>query len=140
MFVKKATSSRPAESRRPGSRRILIADNTVSSRELLRSILEASGYEVFEAEDGEQAIGNAYLHNPDLIILDLHMPRMDGKTTAFQLRQSIRFAKTPIVALTAAVSESSPHEIAEAGFSDYLVKPIGPARLRQVIAGFFKPA
>lgn len=117
---------------------ILIADDTQSSRELLRSILEAGGYGVIEAEDGEQAIEMAFASDPDLIILDLHMPKLDGRDVAAQLRRAVKFQKTPIIALTAAVSESMPEQIAQAGFTDYLAKPIGPARLREFIARLLK--
>lgn len=120
--------------------RILIADDSISSRELLRSILESCGYEVFEAEDGERAIGRAYLYKPDLIILDLNMPKLDGSAVARQMRQSIRFESTPIIALTAAVSDWAPQQIAEAGFSGYLTKPISPASLRHFIKGILKNA
>jgi len=114
--------------------RILIADDTLSSRELLRSILERSGYDVVEAEDGEQALERANAFQPHVVILDLQMPRLDGCSTAMALRKIPAFGLTPIVALTAAVSELVPEKIAAAGFTGYLVKPIGPARLRECIA------
>jgi CheY-like chemotaxis protein len=114
--------------------RILIADDTLSSRELLRSILEGGGYQVAEAEDGKQVIERAAAFQPHLVILDLHMPNLDGCAAASALRKIPAFEKTPIVALTAAVSEAVPERIAKAGFTGYLVKPIGPALLRKCIA------
>jgi len=116
--------------------RILIADDTVRSRELLRSILESSGYEVLEAEDGEQVVAQASAFGPNLIILDLQMPKMNGYDAAKALRKTPAFKTTPILALTAAISDMSPDAIAAAGFTGYLVKPIGPARLRQCIAEY----
>ena len=113
--------------------RILIADDTLSGRELLRFILEGSGHEVAEADDGEQVIAKAPVFEPHLVILDLHMPRLDGWATAAALRNIPAFAIIPIVALTAAWSEVLPDRIAKAGFTTYLVKPIGPARLRECI-------
>lgn len=114
--------------------RILIADDTLSSRELLRSILESSGYEVAEAEDGEQVLERAPIFNPHLVILDLQMPKLNGFAAATALRKIPSFERTPIVALTAALSDAVPEQITDAGFTSYLVKPIGPARLRQCIA------
>ena len=116
------------------SARILIADDSLSSRELLRFILENSGHEVIEAEDGEQALERAPIFNPHLVILDLHMPKLDGWAVAIALRKLPSCKKTPIVALTAAPSDAEPGKILSAGFTDYLIKPIGPARLRQCIA------
>lgn len=106
----------------------------MSSRELLRAILETSGYEVVEAEDGEMVIERALAFTPCLIILDLNMPRLDGCAAATALRKIPAFGKTPIVALTAAWSEAIPERILAAGFTGYLIKPIGPERLRQCIA------
>lgn len=127
-------SDRPEDAKRHGAR-ILIADDTLSSRELLRSILESSGYEVVEAEDGEQVLERATVFKPHLMILDLQMTLLNGCATATALRRIPEFRTTPILALTAAVSDAVPEQIAEAGFTNYLVKPIGPARLRQCIAG-----
>lgn len=82
--------------------RILIADDTLSSRELLRFILEDSGHEVAEAEDGEQVMANAVTFEPDIAILDLQMPKLDGWSTFAALGRNPAFKIIPIVALTAA--------------------------------------
>lgn len=118
----------------PPAKRILIADDTPSSRELLRSILESSGYEVVEAEDCNQVIERAATFQPDLVILDLQTPQLDGCAAASALRKIPAFSTTPIVALAATLSDAIPERITQAGFTGYLVKPIGPARLRQCIA------
>jgi len=114
--------------------RILIADDTTSSRELLRIILEDAGHEVVEAEDGQEVIEKASSFAPDLVILDLQMPKLDGWGTAEALRKIPRLKETPILALTAAWSELMPKRLVEAGFTGYLVKPIAPARLRECVA------
>ena len=119
--------------------RVLIADDTPSNRELLRSILESSGYEVAEVEDGSQVVARAIAFQPDLVILDLQMPKLDGYAVTTALRKTAGFESTPIVALTAALREAAPEEIARAGFNRYLVKPIGPARMRQCVASLLCP-
>lgn len=119
---------------RPLEIRILIADDTLSGRELLRSILESSGYEVVEAEDGEQVLERATAFEPHLVILDLQMPKFGGCAAAVALRKIPAFERTPIVALIAALPDGIPEQVAQAGFTGYLVKPIGPARLRQCVA------
>jgi len=132
--VDNTLSDRREGAKRHLATRILIADDTLSSRELLRSILESSGYEVVEAEDGEQVLEKAAVFKPHLVILDLQMPKLNGCAAATALRKLPAFERTPIVALTAALSDAVPEQIRKAGFTSYLVKPIGPARLRQCIA------
>lgn len=117
-----------------GKRRILIADDRASSRELLRLILERAGYEVLEAQDGVQALERARQGSPDLILLDLQMPRLDGYGALAELRQDPRFARAPILALTASAMRGDREKILAAGFTDYLSKPAGPELLRETVA------
>jgi CheY-like chemotaxis protein len=124
----------------PEPRRVLIADDTASSRDLLRSILEASDYVVSEANDGKQVLEIIESFNPHLVILDLEMPWLDGYATAAILKKTPAFRKTPIIALTAAVTQTAPDHIAEAGFTAYLVKPIRPSSLRECVARCFLKA
>jgi CheY-like chemotaxis protein len=114
--------------------RILIADEAASSRDLLRSILEARNYIVEEAIDGAQVLGIVEVFAPHLIILDLQMHKLDGYVTAAALRRIPTLRQTPIIALTAALTQTAPDRMSEAGFSGYLVKPIGPSRLRRCVA------
>ena len=80
---------------------ILIADDRPSSRELLRLVLERAGYAVIEAEDGEKALDRARAVNPDLVLLDLQMPVLDGYGVLAALRGEERFRNLPVLALTA---------------------------------------
>jgi two-component system, chemotaxis family, chemotaxis protein CheY len=115
-------------------KRVLIADDTASSRELLRSILEASDYLVAEAKDGEQVLEIVRAFRPHLVILDLQMPKLDGYATVATLRGMPALERTPVIALTAAMTQTVPEEIFGAGFTAYLVKPIAPVKLRQCVA------
>jgi two-component system cell cycle response regulator DivK len=117
-----------------GKSLILIADDRASSRELLRIVLERAGYAVIEAEDGEAALEQARTGNPDLILLDLQMPRLDGYGVLAQLRIDPRFSKTPVLALTASAMTGDREKILAAGFTDYLSKPAGPELLREAVA------
>lgn len=117
-----------------GKRRILIADDRASSRELLRLVLDRAGYEVIEAEDGLEALERARTGNPDLILLDLQMPRLDGYGTLAELRREERFRTLPILALTASAMLGDREKILAAGFTDYLSKPAGPELLRETVA------
>jgi CheY-like chemotaxis protein len=113
---------------------ILIADDRASSRELLRTVLERSGYAVIEAGDGEAALEQAQKGNPDLILLDLQMPKLDGYGVLEKLRGEERFRTLPVLALTASAMSGDREKILAAGFTDYLSKPAGPDRLRETVA------
>ena len=113
---------------------ILIADDRPSSRELLRTVLERAGYRVLEAEDGERALAQARSGLPDLILLDLQMPELDGFGVLAELRADPRFRDLPIVALTASAMRGDREKILEAGFTDYLAKPASPETLRETVA------
>lgn len=115
-------------------KQVLIADDSQSSRDLLRFILERSGCDVIEAQDGEQALALAMERIPDLFILDLNMPLIDGYSVASKLRKHLAFIETPIVALSAGVTQTDSVRITEAGFSAFLSKPIPPAVLRRCIS------
>lgn len=124
----------------PGKPLILIADDRPSSRELLRLVLERAGYEVMEAADGEQALDRARTGNPDLILLDLQMPGLDGYGVLAALRNEPRFEHLPVLALTASAMRGDREKIMEAGFTDYLAKPAGPELLRETVARLLREA
>ena len=102
-------------------KRVLIADETASSCALLRSILETSDYLVVEARDGEQVLEMVPTFGPHLVILDLQIPKLDGYATVLALRRIPALQRTPIIALTAAITQTVPEKISEAGFTAYLV-------------------
>ena len=117
-------------------KRILIAEDRDSSRELIRTVLESAGYEVIEGVDGEQALEIA-MHNPvDLIILDLQMPKVDGFGVVRSLREHERFAGTPILALTASAMQGDRERALAAGFSSYIAKPVDLKLLRSEVRRF----
>ena len=114
-------------------KKILVADDKDTSRELIRTVLEQAGYSVFEARDGGQAVRAAGEIRPDLIILDLHMPILDGFQVIAQLRADQRFTHSPIVALTASAMRGDRERAMAAGFTGYIAKPIGLKELRNEI-------
>lgn len=117
-----------------GKALILVADDRSSSRELLRTVLERAGYAVIEAGDGEEAVAQAQNGHPDLILLDLQMPKLDGYGVLAQLRGDERFRTLPVLALTASAMAGDREKILAAGFTDYLSKPAGPEKLRETVA------
>lgn len=111
-------------------KKVLVADDKATGRELVRTVLENTGYEVHEACDGFEAIQQARLLQPDLIILDIHMPNVDGFGVIETLRQEAEFKDTPIIALTASAMMGDRERAMAAGFTGYITKPIRLSSLR----------
>jgi CheY-like chemotaxis protein len=115
-------------------KKILVADDKATSRELVRIALEHSGYVVYEASDGAEALHSARDIMPDLIILDLHMPVLDGFGVIQEIRRDARLATTPVLALTASAMQGDREHALALGFSSYLAKPIHLNSLRKAVA------
>jgi CheY-like chemotaxis protein len=112
---------------------VLVADDKASSRELVRTVLERSGYLVVEAGDGIEALRSARESKPDLIILDLHMPGLDGFGVVREIRLDRDLAATPVMALTASAMQGDRERALAAGFTSYLAKPIQLSFLRSEV-------
>ena len=111
-------------------KKVLVADDKAAGRELVRTVLEKSGHQVFEASDGEEAVVEALRIHPDLIILDIHMPGLDGFGVIEKLRGEEGFAATPIIALTASAMMGDRERAMSVGFTGYITKPIRLGALR----------
>jgi CheY-like chemotaxis protein len=101
---------------------VLIAEDHADSRDALQTLLDALGYVVFTAANGAEAVEQALRHHPDLILMDMMMPAVDGFQATRTLRAENGFAEVPIVAITA--MEGAREAVIEAGCSDVVVKPI----------------
>jgi CheY-like chemotaxis protein len=109
---------------------VLVADDKAVGRELVRTVLEYGGYTVVEARDGLEALASAFSIRPDLIILDLHMPGLDGFGVIREIRRDAAFASTPCVALTASAMQGDRQRALSAGFTGYITKPVSLKALR----------
>ena len=109
---------------------ILIVDDNAASREALESILSGQGYQLHMAEDGVQALKQAELLHPDLILLDVMMPGMDGFAVCRRIRSTPALAEVPIIILTALDDPDSRMEGIESGADDFLTKPFDRQELR----------
>ncbi|MBJ7899381.1 MAG: PAS domain S-box protein [Cyanobacteria bacterium RI_101] len=108
---------------------VLVAEDNIANRESLENYLEYKGYRLIFAENGEEAIAQAREHKPDLILMDIQMPVMDGLEAARRLRREPEFAQLPIIALTALTMAGDRELCLEAGMDDYVTKPIQFRRL-----------
>lgn len=120
-------------------KKILVIEDNQQNLYLIRYLLEDCGYEVFEAMDGKEGIEKAASINPDLILLDIQLPTMDGYAVARTLRQNNKLAKTPIVAVTSYAMSGDREKALEAGCSGYVEKPIDPdtfpAQVEKALSG-----
>jgi len=113
---------------------ILVAEDRDSSRELLTIVLTAAGYAVVGASDGEDALARIAEAPVDLVILDIHMPRLDGFGVLRHLRADPAYANLPVIAVTASAMAGERDSIIAAGFSEYISKPVNMSLLRREIA------
>lgn len=109
---------------------ILIVDDDHNTVDLLEMVFQKEGYEVIKAGGGREAVKLARRHKPQLVLLDVMMPDMDGVTACQMIRQDPMIGQTPIIMLTAAHSIENKLQSLHAGADDYLTKPVHPEELR----------
>jgi CheY-like chemotaxis protein len=117
---------------------ILVVDDEEEIRTVMRLTLTLAGYEVREAEDGESALESVQINPPDLILLDVLMPGMDGFEVCRQVRADPATAHIPILILSARTDSLSREAGFRAGATKYLTKPISPPQLLRYIAEALK--
>ena len=118
-------------------RRILVVDDDADIRGLVRELLERRGFAVAEAADGKQALQELYEGRPDLVVLDVSMPGLDGWTTLERIRE---LSDVPVVMLTARSEELEKTRGLRAGADDYVTKPFGRQELLARIEGLLRRA
>ena len=106
------------------SRLILIVEDNKKNLKLVRDVLQFNGFRTLEAETGEAALDLARTQQPDLILMDIQLPGIDGVTALQQLKTEAATAVIPVVALTASAMTSDRNRFLAAGFDGYITKPI----------------
>jgi len=106
--------------------KILVIEDNEQNLYLVRYILEQKNFEVFVSMDGESGISAAASLKPDLILLDIQLPVMDGYAVARSLRRNPELEETPIVAVTSYAMQGDREKVMEAGCNGYIEKPIDP--------------
>ena len=114
-------------------RRILIVEDNPQNRLLVKDVLEFHGYEIMEAEDGQAGIEMAKKYKPDLILMDVQMPVMDGFTAGKIIRGDPDTKNIKIIAVTSFAMLGDKDRIMEAGFDHYISKPINTRELPVLI-------
>ena len=118
--------------------KVLVVDDEEYIQHILNFSFGAEGYEVITAADGEEAVTMARSEKPDIIVLDIMMPKMDGYEACKQIKADPQTQGIPVILLTAKGREVDRKLGAEAGADDYVVKPFSPGRLIERVEGFIK--
>lgn len=119
---------------------VLIVDDDPLLVSLVQHKLNVRGYSVVTAADGAAGLERARTLRPDIIVLDIMMPVLDGRSALLRLREDPQFSQTPVVMLTARGREEDVVDLLQLGASDYLVKPFSPEELAARIGRLVTPA
>ena len=117
-------------------KRILVVDDEVDLVETVRFSLELEGYDVLVAYNGEEALNQARKENPDLILLDLMLPKLDGYKVCRLLKFDERYKHIPILMLTAKIQEKDKVTGMETGANEYITKPFEMDELMKKVKGY----
>lgn len=115
------------------ARTILYVEDNELNRKIVRDLLRRTSYRLLEAPDGEAGIAMAREHNPDLILMDIQLPKISGIEAMRALRQTPATAVTPIIAITSFALSGDHQKARDAGASAYLAKPYSPRELLSMI-------
>ena len=121
-------------------KKILIVDDNQMNLELASDLLEVNGYQVLQAEDAKTGIDIAKKEIPDLILMDVQLPGMDGIQATNILKKDVKTRDIPVVALTAHAMKGDEDRILETGCTGYISKPIDTRKFPETVAGFLSSA
>ncbi|WP_109210703.1 MULTISPECIES: response regulator [Microbacterium] len=119
-----------------GRNRVLVVEDNPLNLKLVRDVLTASGYEVLPAETGEEGVTLATTCEPDLVLMDLQLPDIDGFEALRRLREDPALATVPVVAVTAFAMREDRERASRSGFDGYLEKPISIRDLPGQVGAF----
>ncbi|HEV7395402.1 MAG TPA: response regulator [Pyrinomonadaceae bacterium] len=119
----------------PNDLTILLVEDSDDARYFMRLELEHCGYSVIEAADGMKAVELAFQEHPDIILMDLSLPNMDGLEATKRIRENEELKKVPIIAVTAHQESTFRQGAAASGFDAYVTKPVDMNFLSELISG-----
>jgi two-component system cell cycle response regulator DivK len=122
------------------TKRILVVEDTEDNRRIIRDLLTSFDYELLEAADGAEGVAMAQAHHPDLILMDIQLPVMDGYEATRRIRAIPELARVPIVAVTSYALSGDEAKTRAAGCDGYVAKPFSPRQLLAKIREFLPDA
>jgi two-component system, cell cycle response regulator DivK len=119
------------------SKKILVVEDTEDNRQILRDLLSTAGYDIVEAYDGAEGVAKAAEHKPDLILMDIQMPVMDGFEATRRIKADPALKSIPVIAVTSYALAGDEEKTRAAGCDSYIAKPFSPrqmlAKVREVL-------
>lgn len=122
------------------NKRILIVEDQEDNRRIVRDLLTSAGYELIEAVTGEDGVALAQSRRPDLILMDIQLPGLDGYEATRRIKSSTDLALIPVIAVTSYALSGDDLAAYEAGADAYVAKPFRPRELLATIRGFLEDA
>jgi len=122
------------------TKRILVVEDQADLRGILRDLLTGSGYEMLEAADGEAGVAKAKSDRPDLILMDIQMPVMDGYEATSRIKADPDLNTTPVIAVNSFAMKGDEEKARAAGCDHYVTKPYSPMQLLRVVRGLIGDA
>ena len=117
------------------TKRILVVEDQEDLRGVLRDLLTGSGFEVTEAADGQTGVAKAKSERPDLILMDIQLPGIDGYEASRQIKADPDLQATPIIAVSSLAMKGDEQKARASGCDDYVTKPYSPMQLLRLIRG-----
>ena len=118
------------------NKRILVVEDTEDNRQIVRDLLASAGYELIEAADGAAGVAMATVHKPDLILMDIQLPGMDGYEATRRIKADPALRHIPIIAVTSYALSGDEAKIRAAGCDGYVAKPFSPRQLLAKVREF----
>ncbi|HYM02231.1 MAG TPA: response regulator [Stellaceae bacterium] len=118
------------------SKRILVVEDTEDNRQILRDLLSAAGFVLVEAVDGEAGVAMAKAHQPDLILMDIQLPVIDGYEATRRIKADPELKHIPIIAVTSYALSGDEEKTRAAGCDGYIAKPFSPRQLLAKVREF----
>jgi two-component system, cell cycle response regulator DivK len=117
------------------TKRILVVEDQEDLRDVLRTLLVGSGYEMLEAADGEAGVAKAQSDRPDLILMDIQLPVLDGYEATRRIKTDPSLKATPVIAVSSFAMKGDEEKARAAGCDHYVTKPYSPLQLLRIIRG-----
>lgn len=121
-----------------GRRRILVVEDNLMNKVLVKEVLTLNGYEITEARTGTEALKAFANTRPDMVLMDIQLPEMDGVTAMRVIKSDEKNKDIPVIALTASAMKGEEEKILNAGFDGYIAKPIDTKKLVETVDASLK--
>jgi two-component system, cell cycle response regulator DivK len=118
------------------TKRILVVEDQEDLRGILRTLLTGSGYEMIEAADGREGVAKAKSERPDLILMDIQLPVLDGYEATRQIKADLNLKLTPVIAVSSFAMKGDEEKARASGCDNYVTKPYSPMQLLRVIRDY----